>query len=191
MSAPTFQLTDIPLPIVFATHRIIRDCNTEFADLFGYRREELANTTFARLYPEIADFVRVGKVWSQHMAGGAVFYDERIMADAAGKRFWCRVNGRSRNAADPFAAALYCFEPLHRPVTVTDLTGRQIQILTLVAQGKTNAEIAKEIGLSRRTVESHRMRLGKSIGISKSAELVAWFVGSERLQRTLPSCGIR
>lgn len=183
MHTPTFQLDDIPLPMVFATHRIIRDCNTEFADLFAYRREELTNTTFARLYPEIADFVRVGKVWGQHLTGGAVFYDERIMADAAGKRFWCRVNGRSRNTADPFAAALYCFEPLHRPVTVAELTGRQIQILTLVAQGKTNAEIAEEIGLSRRTVESHRLRLAQSVGAANSAELVAWFLGSHQIRR--------
>ncbi|RUX99251.1 LuxR family transcriptional regulator [Mesorhizobium sp. M2A.F.Ca.ET.040.01.1.1] len=38
-------------------------------------------------------------------------------------------------------------------------TGRQHQILTLIAQGKTNAVIAAEIGLSKRTVETHRLRL--------------------------------
>ena len=179
MSAPlSFALADIPVPMVFATHRIIRDCNEEFAALFGYRRAELLDTSFSRLYPAVADFVRTGEMWRQHLPSGAVYHDERIMAGAGGNRFWCRVNGRSRDAVDPFAAALYCFEPMSRPVTETTLklTGRQRQILTLVAQGKTNAAIAQEVGLSARTVQAHRLRLARSAGVANSAELVAWFL---------------
>ncbi|MNU00991.1 Bacterial regulatory protein, luxR family [compost metagenome] len=48
--------------------------------------------------------------------------------------------------------------------------------MTLVAQGKTNAAIAAEVGLSRRTVEAHRLRLARSVGVANSAELVAWFL---------------
>lgn len=175
---PTFALADMPVPMVFATHRIIRDCNSEFATLFGYRCDDLVDTSFSRLYPAIADFVRTGEMWRHHLPGGAVYYDERVMVGADGKRFWCRVNGRARNAGDPFAAALYCFEPMSRPVSETTLklTGRQRQIMTLVAQGKTNAAIAAEIGLSRRTVEAHRLRLARSVGVANSAELVAWFL---------------
>lgn len=174
----SFTLTDMPVPMVFATHRIIRDCNNEFADLFGYRREDLVESSFSRLYPAIGDFVRTGDMWRHHLPGGAVYYDERVMAGADGKRFWCRVNGRARNAGDPFAAALYCFEPMSRPVSETTLklTGRQRQILTLVAQGKTNAAIAEEVGLSRRTVEAHRLRLARSVGVANSVELIAWFL---------------
>ncbi len=174
----TFGLSDMPVPMVFATHRIIRDCNGEFAALFGYRREELVDTSFSRLYPAIADFVRTGEMWRSHLPGGAVYYDERVMAGADGKRFWCRVNGRARDANDPFAAALYCFEPMSRPVSQTTLrlTGRQRQIMTLVAQGKTNGAIANEVGLSRRTIEAHRLRLARSVGVANSAELVAWFL---------------
>lgn len=177
-SAPSFTLSDMPVPMVFATHRIIRDCNAEFASLFGYRRDELIDGSFSRLYPAIADFVRTGDMWRHHLPGGAVYYDERVMAGAGSKRFWCRVNGRARDASDPFAAALYCFEPMNRPVSETTLrlTGRQRQILTLVAQGKTNAAIAEEVGLSRRTVEAHRLRLARSVGVANSAELVAWFL---------------
>ncbi|ODT75522.1 MAG: LuxR family transcriptional regulator [Pelagibacterium sp. SCN 64-44] len=178
-ASPTFVLADIPVPMVFATHRIIRDCNEEFAALFGYGRAELIDTSFSRLYPAVADFVRTGEMWRHHLPGGAVYHDERIMAGAGGTRFWCRVNGRSRDRNDPFAAALYCFEPMsRRPVTQSTLTltGRQRQILTLVAQGKTNAAIAAELGLSRRTVEAHRLRLARSVGVANSAELVAWFL---------------
>lgn len=168
----------MPVPLVFAAHRIIRDCNHAFAKLFGFQRDELIDASFSRLYPAIADFVRTGQMWQSNLAGGAVYYDERIMVGADGRRFWCKVNGRARDGSDPFAAALYCFEPINRPVTdvTLQLTGRQRQVLTLVAQGKTNAAIAAEIGLSRRTVEAHRLRLARSVGVANSAELVAWFL---------------
>lgn len=177
-AAPGFTLADMPVPMVYATHRIIRDCNIEFAQLFGYRRDDLLNSSFSLLYPAIADFVRTGEMWKFNLPGGAVYHDERVMAGADGHRFWCRVNGRTRDDADPFAAALYCFQKLARPVTQTalKLTGRQRQILTLVAQGKTNASIARELGLSTRTIEAHRLRLSRSVGVANSAELVAWFL---------------
>jgi PAS domain S-box-containing protein len=173
-----FTLGEIPVPMVFATHRIIRDCNGEFAALFGFVREELIDQSFSRLYPALADFIRTGQMWRSHLPGGQVYYDERIMEGADGHRFWCRVNGRSRHGVDPFAEAIYCFEPMNRPVTEATVTGRQRQILTLVAQGKTNAAIAAEIGLSNRTVEAHRLRMMRSIGVRNTAELVAWFSAS-------------
>lgn len=166
--------------MVFATHRIIRDCNGEFATLFGFMREELIDQSFSRLYPALADFVRTGQMWRSHLLGGQVYYDERIMEGADGHRFWCRVNGRSRQGQDPFAEAIYCFEPMNRPVTDASLTGRQRQILTLVAQGKTNAVIAEEIDLSKRTVEAHRLRLMRQLGVRNTAELIAWFSRDER-----------
>jgi PAS domain S-box-containing protein len=181
LTAPRFTLSDIPVPMVYATHRIIRSCNAQFAALFGYDPQELIDTSFSRLYPAVTDFIRTGEMWGQHLSGSAVYYDERIMAGAGGKQFWCRVNGRSSNAADPFAAALYCFEPISRPITATTLrlTGRQRQIMALVAQGKTSSVIAEETGLSRRTVEAHRLRLARSAGVSNSAELVSWFLSQE------------
>ena len=91
--------------------------------------------------------------------------------------FWCRVRGRSRNQADPFAEALYCFEPMNRavPGNASLISDRQKQVLTLVSQGKTNAQIAQEIGLSKHTVEAHRARLMRTYGLRNSAELIAWF----------------
>ncbi|MBB4121286.1 helix-turn-helix transcriptional regulator [Martelella radicis] len=175
-----FTLSELPVPLVFATHRVIRDCNGEFAALFGYERDALINKSFARLYPAIDDFVRTGEMWRDNLPGGAVYYDERIMAATDGRRFWCRVRGRSHNTGDPFAAAVYCFEPIARPVSAanTGLTGRQRQILTLVAQGKTNAAIAEELGLSRRTIEMHRLRMTRALGLANTAELIAWFLNT-------------
>ena len=58
-----FALGDFPVPLVHATHRIIRDCNAEFAELFGYERDELIEFSFSALYPKLADFVHTGQMW--------------------------------------------------------------------------------------------------------------------------------
>jgi PAS domain S-box-containing protein len=172
-----FSLKEMPVPMVYATHRIIRDCNEEFSSLFGYLRTELVDKSFARLYPKLSDFVRTGRMWQAHLPGGKIYYDERIMTASDGRRFWCQVHGRSRHTADPFAEALYCFQPIARPAAKERLrlTDRQRQIVALVAQGKTNGTIAEELDLSVRTIESHRARLMKAAGLRNAAELAAWF----------------
>lgn len=175
--SPLFNLSELPMPMVYAAHRTIRDCNDEFAALFGYERDELRDSGFHLLYPKFADFVRTGKLWQTNLGGGKVYYDERIMKRRDASRFWCRVHGRSKSALDPFAQAVYCFEPFTRPIAKNghELTDRQLQIVTLVAQGKINRVIAEETGLSVRTVEAHRARIMSAIGVRNSAELVAWF----------------
>ena len=55
------------------------------------------------------------------------------------------------------------------------LTGRQRQILMLVAQGMTNGQVGDELGLSTRTIEAHRARLMRTIGVRNGAGLMAWF----------------
>lgn len=68
-----------------------------------------------------------------------------------------------------------------RPVTNQriSLTDRQRQIVALVAQGKTNGEIAIELRLSARTIESHRAGLTRAAGLRNTAELVSWFSSVE------------
>lgn len=173
-----FSLEEIPVPMVYATHRIIRDCNDAFAELFGYERADLIDRSFAVLYPKISDFIRTGRMWLENLPGSRSYYDERIMMSVAGQRFWCQVTGKSFQHDDPFAHALYCFQRLNRPTTGPQLalSERQQQILTLVSQGKTNAAIARELDLSVRTIESHRARLMKLTGCSNSAQLTSWFV---------------
>lgn len=54
------------------------------------------------------------------------------------------------------------------------LTLREVEVLRLVALGHTNPEIADQLGLSIRTVESHRAHIQQKLGISKRAELVRY-----------------
>ena len=52
------------------------------------------------------------------------------------------------------------------------LTIRQRAVLHLVAKGRHNREIAEEMSLSIRTVEMHRARLMKSLGVRTTAEAI-------------------
>jgi two-component system response regulator NreC len=54
------------------------------------------------------------------------------------------------------------------------LTDREIDILRLIALGHTNAEIAEQLFLSVRTVESHRAHIQHKTGQSTRAELVKY-----------------
>jgi DNA-binding NarL/FixJ family response regulator len=51
------------------------------------------------------------------------------------------------------------------------LTGRELEVLRLVAGGRSNKQIATELGISRRTVESHRESLMRKLGIRTVAGL--------------------
>ena len=51
------------------------------------------------------------------------------------------------------------------------LTARERQVLVGVAQGRTNREIATELGISHRTVETHRESLMRKLGIRTVAGL--------------------
>ncbi|MDT8436560.1 MAG: response regulator transcription factor [Gemmatimonadota bacterium] len=51
------------------------------------------------------------------------------------------------------------------------LTGREREVLRLVAAGRSNKQIASELGISRRTVESHRESLMRKLEIRTVAGL--------------------
>lgn len=53
------------------------------------------------------------------------------------------------------------------------LSPREAEVLTLIASGHTNTEIAQRLFLSVRTVESHRAHIQRKTGRSSRAELVA------------------
>ena len=55
-----------------------------------------------------------------------------------------------------------------------ELTDREREVLGLIALGHTNNDIAERLGLSVRTVESHRVHVQQKLGIQTRAELVRY-----------------
>jgi DNA-binding NarL/FixJ family response regulator len=56
------------------------------------------------------------------------------------------------------------------------LSGRERQVLQLVAEGQTTKEIARVLGVSAKTAESHRTRIMKKLGIHNVAGLVRYAI---------------
>jgi two-component system, NarL family, response regulator NreC len=54
----------------------------------------------------------------------------------------------------------------------SDLSERETDVLRLIALGHTNAEIAEQLYISVRTVETHRAHIQQKLGVSSRAELV-------------------
>jgi DNA-binding NarL/FixJ family response regulator len=58
------------------------------------------------------------------------------------------------------------------------LTGREREVLLGIAQGRTNKEIAGELGISHRTVETHRESLMRKLQLRTVAELTRFALGA-------------
>jgi two-component system, NarL family, response regulator NreC len=65
-------------------------------------------------------------------------------------------------------------DALRRAVGGDGLTTRELEVLRLLALGHTSAEIAAKLQLSRRTVETHRARILRKLGVTTRAELVRY-----------------
>jgi two-component system response regulator NreC len=86
---------------------------------------------------------------------------QAIRAAARGERFVS-----ASVASDPEAA--------RRPFAEDRLSAREIEVLRLIALGHTSAEVARTLELSPRTVETHRARIHKKLGLATRAELVSY-----------------
>jgi DNA-binding NarL/FixJ family response regulator len=57
-----------------------------------------------------------------------------------------------------------------------DLSERQREVLRLTAEGYTGEEVGKELDLSPRTIESHRRRIRKELGLRNVVEMTRYAV---------------
>ena len=77
--------------------------------------------------------------------------------------------------ADPSVASLLAsgLRTSQTDSAVNELSGREIEVLRLVADGRSNKEIGEELGLSALTVKSHLARIARKLGTGDRAEMVA------------------
>ena len=59
-----------------------------------------------------------------------------------------------------------------RLVGTDGLSGREVEVLTLVAEGRSNKEIGESLGLSALTVKSRLARIARKLGTGDRAEMV-------------------
>lgn len=107
----------------------------------------------------------------QALAAGARAYVLKEAADAE------LVEAVRRAAAgdtylNPQLGARLASEPADRPPD--DLSEREVEVLRLIALGHTNSEIAGQLFLSVRTVETHRAHIQQKLRLSARSELVRY-----------------
>jgi predicted ATPase/DNA-binding CsgD family transcriptional regulator len=56
------------------------------------------------------------------------------------------------------------------------LTGREREVAALIGQGKTNSEIANELVLSKRTVETHVSNILSKLGLTSRGQIMRWAI---------------
>lgn len=94
------------------------------------------------------------------VAGGGIYLDPAV----AGKMFDARTH------------------PMRGSVSV-DLTAREREVLTMVAYGHTNKEIAALLGITVKTVETHKTNAMQKLEIGTRAELVRFALAQGWLER--------
>ena len=92
---------------------------------------------------------------------------------AAGGGTWLNPDLGARLVAAPDASAN----------RLVELSERETEVLRLIALGHTNNEIAKQLYLSVRTVETHRAHIQQKLGRSTRAELVRYALDNDLIER--------
>jgi two-component system response regulator NreC len=107
----------------------------------------------------------------QAIDAGAIGYVLKEFADADLPR-------AIRNAArgEPFVSrrAGALLTAMRASARRDDLSPREVEVLRLIALGHTSAEIAAKLHLSARTVETHRARIHRKLGVTTRAQIVRY-----------------
>ena len=74
------------------------------------------------------------------------------------------------------------------PSAIHKLSQRERDVLSEVAKGKSNAQVAEALGISLSTVEKHRNRIRQTLNLSNEQELhmTAWMVANPDIFHALP-----
>jgi two-component system response regulator NreC len=105
------------------------------------------------------------------LSNGALGY---VLKEAAGEELVQAVRRAAAGESylNPALGARLATQPASGPHD--DLSEREIDVLRLIALGHTNTEIAGQLYLSVRTVETHRSHIQQKLRLSTRAELVGY-----------------
>ena len=103
-----------------------------------------------------------------------------LLKDAAPADLVAGVRAAAEGGApmDPRITAVVLAERSERrsPVGATQLSDRELSVLRLVHDGLHNKEIARELGISEKTVKAHLTRIFDRLGVRDRVEATDWAV---------------
>jgi len=169
-----------PSPQAVCGARSFVEVNHAFAHLFGYRREDLVGQSTRILYPSLADYNDIGQRCLAQLQCSCRYEDERFMQHRNGEVFWIRSRGVTLTPSEPFQCIIWNFERIADVVKTVHLTRREREISSGVVNGLSCKEIAQKLGISHRTVEIHRGRIMRKLGVKNTAEMVSHIIMLQR-----------
>ncbi len=113
------------------------------------------------------------------LASGALGFVTKDLADEELAQA-IRAAARGEQYVSPRITAR--LDALNRALATDALTARELDVLRLIALGHTNVAIAGKLLLSPRTVETHRARIQRKLGLTTRAELVRYALRRGLLQ---------
>jgi two-component system response regulator NreC len=111
----------------------------------------------------------------QALRAGAIGF---VLKDKADYELPAAVRRAARGEEYVSSRVIAGLEGLRKAVDGDGLSPRESEILRLIALGFTSAEIAGQLHLSRRTVETHRAHIHRKLGVTTRAELVRYALRS-------------
>ena len=118
------------------------------------------------------------------------FLRANLRVDAARTARVAREAGLALGSAPLVEAAEEVLRTSGRGVIGTDpwapLTAREFEVARLVADGRTNAEIALELGVAPKTASAHLEHILAKLGAGRRAEIAAWVAGKPVFQQPGP-----
>jgi PAS domain S-box-containing protein len=165
-----------PVAIVLTENRVIRSCNQTFGRLFGYDVNELLGRSFRLFYGSDEEFERTRDIGLTNLRQTGHYHDERLVRHHNGHSVWCRFRAVTLAQHAPLDRMVMSFAPISDTGPVS-FSKRERQVLELMSRGLTSKEIARQLGLSPRTIEDVRGRLIRRFDVRHAADIITLLNG--------------
>ncbi len=124
----------------------------------------------------IVDALRSGVTSHVKKDCSATEITESVIETAAGNKFFCgqileKIREEKIDVDDIDFEELTC-----EPISLSD---RELEVITLIAEGYTNTQVADKLFLSSHTVNTHRKNIMRKLGVNNTAGIVMYAVKTQ------------
>ena len=175
-------------------HVLGLDADAGFRAIFARYQRESTTAAFARRLLEACYDIDVADDLSRIGAPTTVIHrkDDRAVPVSEGERLAAGIDGAQltvlagRTHVPFFGDARSVLNAMRHGLALPPLKGttqitvtpRQLEVAALVAQGRSNRQIAEELFITERSAESHVERIRTRLGFRSRAQIAAWYVAT-------------
>jgi len=185
-----FQEAGVAMLLADAESGIIIDANKAAEKLFDMARDSLAGTHQIELHPaEQVGYYR--QLFQEHHDAGGKTSPDCVVQNRSGRKIPVSISTGLLRLKDR-TCVLGLFQPAQRGVRESGprrepqpeisvssptlqkdrLSKREAEVVSYILKGQTNKQIGETLGISQKTVETHRARAMGKLGVHSTAELV-------------------